>query len=88
MQLSYEKAAKRRAFWTNLALAVPTVSLNMFILSYEDCDAACADWDYVDDLLLDNGQNRRFTGGAMRPRSARGTGTRKKSRWFRAPWAS
>jgi hypothetical protein len=25
-----------------------------FVITFEECDAACADWDYVSDLLLDN----------------------------------
>jgi len=57
MPETYDRAEKRRAFWVNTALAVPVVALIVFIVSYGDCDAACSDWDYVDDLLLDNGQN-------------------------------
>lgn len=53
----YDRAAKRRRFWGNFALAVSVVALIVFFVSYEDCDAACADWDYVDDLLLDNRQS-------------------------------
>ena len=57
MSESYDRAAKRRNFWISIALAIPSVAIIGFLVSYEDCDAACADWDYVEDLLLDNGSN-------------------------------
>lgn len=56
MQEPYDRAASRHRFWTNIALAIPVVALIVFLVSYEECDA-CGDWDYVQDLLLDNGQN-------------------------------
>lgn len=39
-------------------LAVPVIALVVFLISYEECDVACADWDYVGDLLLDERQSK------------------------------
>ena len=52
------EATSWRSYWTNIALAVPVILVIVFFISYEGCDAACADWDYVEDLLLDDGQSK------------------------------
>jgi hypothetical protein len=51
-----EKTAKVY-FWDNILLAIPAILIVAFFLLYKPCDQVCSDWDFVRDLLLDDGDS-------------------------------
>ena len=46
------KLSRLRPHFNLLIVAVGVFAMLAFILSYEECDAYCSDWDFVHDLLL------------------------------------
>ena len=43
-----------------LAMATGVFAMLAFFLGYEGCDAPCSDWDFVDDLLLQETADRKI----------------------------
>ena len=41
-------------------LAAGAIAMVAFLLSYEECDARCSDWDFVEDLLLRESANHKI----------------------------
>ncbi|MDX1401646.1 MAG: DUF2927 domain-containing protein [Kiloniellales bacterium] len=43
-----------RSRFPTIVLGIVCTSLLVFLISYEGCDKACGEWDYISDLLIEN----------------------------------
>lgn len=49
------RPGRKRRWIVNALLAIPVLAGLAFVAGYEECDAECSDWDFVQDLLLADG---------------------------------